>query len=154
MLMPMLWSNNNLFDEMDDFFNDRIFGDLMGQNYGSGAFENMAGLMKTDVIEKDNSYQLEAELPGFNKEDINIDLQNDILTITASHNENNDEKDKDGKYIRKERRTSSYKRSFRVEGLKAEDILAQYKNGVLSVNIPKKEAIPEKEEKIKIEVKD
>ena len=110
--------------------------------------------MRTDVIEKDNCYQLEAELPGFNKEDIKIDLKNDVLTISASHSENSDEKDNNGKYIRRERRTSSYQRSFRVNDLKAEDIIAQYRNGVLTVNIPKKEAIPEKEEVSRIEVKD
>ena len=117
-------------------------------------FESSTGLMRTDVIEKDNCYQLEAELPGFNKEDIKIDLKNDTLTISASHNENKDEKDENGKYIRRERRSSSYQRSFHVEGLKPEDIIAQYRNGVLTVNLPKKEAIPEKEEAIQIEVKD
>lgn len=154
MLMPMLWSNNNIWDEMDDLFNDRFFTSLY-DNKGTGSkFENASSLMKTDVIEKDNSYQLEAELPGFNKEDINIDLKNDILTISANHNENKDEKDENGKYIRRERRSSSYQRSFRVDGLKAEDIIAQYKNGVLTVNIPKKEEIPQNQEPIKIEVKD
>jgi hypothetical protein len=78
----------------------------------------------------------------------------DTLTISASHSENNDEKDENGKYIRRERRSSSYQRSFHVEGLKPEDIVAQYKNGVLTVNLPKKETIPEKEEAVRIEVKD
>ena len=154
MLMPMLWSNNNLFDEMDDFFGGRLFSDLYDTGLIEKNFEPASGLMKTDVIEKDNSYQLEAELPGFNKEDINIDLKNDVLTISASHNENKDEKDEHGKFIRRERRSSSYQRSFRTPGLKAEDIIAQYKNGVLTVSIPKKEEIPEKEEAVKIEVKD
>ena len=154
MLMPMLWSNNNIWDEMDDLFNDRFFTSLYDNNRTGSKFENASSLMKTDVIEKDNSYQLEAELPGFNKEDINIDLKNDILTISANHNENKDEKDENGKYIRRERRSSSYQRSFRVDGLKAEDIIAQYKNGVLTVNIPKKEEIPQNHEPIKIEVKD
>ena len=154
MLMPMLWSNNNLFDEMDDFFGGRLFSDLCDSGLIEKSFEPASGLMKTDVIEKDNSYQLEAELPGFNKEDINIDLKNEVLTISASHNENKDEKDDNGKYIRRERRSSSYQRSFRTPGLKPEDIIAQYKNGVLTVSIPKKEAIPEKEEAVKIEVKD
>ncbi len=154
MLMPMLWSNNNLFDEMDDFINNRFFGDLCDTGLIERNFEPASGLMKTDVIEKENGYQLEAELPGFNKEDINIDLKNEVLTISASHNENKDEKDENGKYIRRERRSSSYQRSFRTPGLKPEDIIAQYKNGVLTVSIPKKEAIPEKEEAVKIEVKD
>ena len=153
MLMPMLWSNNNIFDDMDNFFNDSFWNGACRADEG---MKDQAGhsLMKTDVIEKDNCYQLEAELPGFNKEDIKIDLKNDLLTISASHSENNDEKDNNGKYIRRERRTSSYQRSFRVHDLKAEDIIAQYRNGVLTVNIPKKEALPEKEEAIRIEVKD
>ncbi len=153
MLMPMLWSNNDIFDEMDNIFGDRFWNGMCEANR-SGQTENKTSLMKTDVIEKDNCYELEAELPGFNKEDITIDLKNDLLTISATHSENNDEKDKEGKYIRRERRSSSYQRSFRVEGLKPEDIIAQYRNGVLTVNIPKKEALPEKEEATKIEVKD
>jgi len=154
MLMPMLWSNNDIFDEMDNFFNDGFFGGSCGAPQAAKQFDSMSGLMRTDVIEKENAYQLEAELPGFNKEDISIDLKNDTLTISASHTDNNDEKDSDGKYIRRERRSSSYQRSFHVEGLKPEDIIAQYKNGILTVNLPKKEAIPEKEETFKIEVKD
>jgi HSP20 family molecular chaperone IbpA len=149
----MLWSNNDIFDEMDNFFGDRFWNGMCDANC-TAQTENKASLMKTDVIEKDNCYELEAELPGFNKEDITIDLKNDLLTISATHHENNDEKDKEGKYIRRERRSSSYQRSFRVEGLKPEDIIAQYRNGVLTVNIPKKEAIPEKEEATRIEVKD
>ena len=154
MLMPMLWSNNNLFDEMDNFLNDNFWNGMCRTGNSNQDTEERASLMKTDVIEKENCYQLEAELPGFNNEDIKIDLKNDILTISASHSENNEEKDNNGKYIRRERRTSSYQRSFRVNDLKAEDIIAQYRNGVLTVNIPKKEAIPEKEEVTRIEVKD
>ena len=154
MLMPMLWSNNDIFDDMDNFFNDGFFGGRTLMPRDTKSLESTSGLMRTDVIEKDNCYQLEAELPGFNKEDIKIDLKNDTLTISASHNENKDEKDENGKYIRRERRSSSYQRSFHVEGLKPEDIIAQYRNGVLTVNLPKKEAIPEKEEAIQIEVKD
>ncbi len=149
--MPMLWSNNDVFDAMDDFFNDGFWG------YNAPAarkLEKGVSLMKTDVIEKEDSYQLEAELPGFNKEDISIDLKDDTLTISASHNENKDEKDDNGRYIRRERRSSSYQRSFHVEGLKPEDIIAQYRNGVLTVHLPKKEAIPQKEEAVRIEVKD
>ncbi len=163
MLMPMLWSNNDIFDEMDDFFNRGFWNwdeNTSCSNNGSCRpataqnSMNAHSLMRTDVIEKDDSYQLEAELPGFNKEDIKIDLQNDLLTISAAHSENNDEKDGEGKYIRRERRSTSYQRSFRVENLKPEDIIAQYRNGVLTVNIPKKEALPEKEEASRIEVKD
>ena len=154
MLMPMLWSNNNLFDEMDNFFNDSFWNGVCRADDAKRNTESFTSLMKTDVIEKDDSYQLEAELPGFNKEDIKIDLKNDLLTISASHSENSEEKDNNGKYIRRERKTSSYQRSFRVQDLKPEDIIAQYRNGILTVNIPKKETLPEKEEVSRIEVKD
>ncbi|SFB95814.1 Hsp20/alpha crystallin family protein [Butyrivibrio sp. YAB3001] len=158
MLMPMLWSNNDIFDEMDDLFGRGFFNwndsDVCRNGHTGNNTACGTNLMRTDVIEKDNCYQLEAELPGFNKEDISIDLKNDILTISATHSDNKDEKDNEGKYIRRERRSSSYQRSFHVEGLKPDDIIAQYRNGVLTVSIPKKEALPEKEEVTRIEVKD
>ena len=155
MLMPMLWSNNNdMFDEMDRFFNGMFGEDNKALGHCNRFPENVSNLMKTDVIEKENGYQLEAELPGFNKEDIKLDLKDDVLTISASHNENKDEKDENGRYIRRERRSSSYQRSFRVDGLKPEDIIAQYRNGILTVNIPKKEEVPQKDEPVRIEVKD
>ena len=151
MLMPMLWKSNkddemnlmNPFAEMD-----KMFDDFWGNDLGS------AGSMRTDVIDDGKNYKLEADLPGFNREDIHVDLKNDMLTISAAHDENKDEKDKNGKYIRRERRSASYQRSFRVENLNTEDINAQYRNGVLTVTFPKKEAIPEKEDARRIEVKD
>ena len=154
MLMPMIWSNNDIFDEMDNIFNDGFFGTGYRAPRTDKHLDSTMSTMRTDVIEKEDSYQLEAELPGFNKEDIKVDLKNDTLTISASHNENKDEKDENGKYIRRERRSSSYQRSFHVEGLKPEDISAQYKNGVLTVHLPKKEALPKKDEAVRIEVKD
>ncbi|WP_026517185.1 Hsp20/alpha crystallin family protein [Butyrivibrio sp. MC2021] len=153
MLMPMLWSNGDVFDEMDNFFNG-MFGEESPYRNCNRQFENMTSLMKTDVIEKENGYELQAELPGFNKEDIKIDLKDDVLTISAAHTDNKDEKDENGKYIRRERRSSSYQRSFRVEGLKPEDIIAQYRNGVLTVDLPKKQLEQKKDEPIRIEVKD
>lgn len=153
MLMPMLWSNGDVFDEMDNFFNG-MFGEERPYRSCNRQFENMTSLMKTDVIEKENGYELQAELPGFNKEDIKIDLKDDVLTISAAHTDNKDEKDENGKYIRRERRSSSYQRSFRVEGLKPEDIIAQYRNGVLTVDLPKKQLEQKKDEPIRIEVKD
>ena len=153
MLMPMLWSNGEVFDEMDNFFNG-MFGEESPYRNCNRQFENMTSLMKTDVIEKENGYELQAELPGFNKEDIKIDLKDDVLTISAAHTDNKDEKDENGKYIRRERRSSSYQRSFRVEGLKPEDIIAQYRNGVLTVDLPKKQLEQKKDEPIRIEVKD
>ena len=111
-------------------------------------------LMKTDIKETEGGFDLAIELPGYTKEDVQAELKDGYMTITATKKDEKDEKDDNGKYIRRERRSSSYQRSFRTPGLKPEDIIAQYKNGVLTVNIPKKEAIPEKEEAVKIEVKD
>ena len=90
-------------------------------------------------------------MPGFRKEDINIDLKNDLLTISASHNEEKEEEDKN-KYIRKERYYSSYSRSFRVNNIEADDIDASYNNGILEVRFPKKE-LEAKESVQRIEVK-
>lgn len=131
----------DMFDEMmPDFWN------------GDTGLEKSFSGFSTDVSEKDGSYILEAELPGFNKEDINIDLKNDILTISAQHSDEKKEEDKDTNYIRKERHFSSYSRSFRVENVTSEDINASYENGILTVKFPKRDALPEKEVK-KIEVK-
>lgn len=149
MLMPMLWRKDNdnydvmnPFDEMDHMLND-FWGDSFNSDNG----------LKTDVIDEGDKYRLEADLPGFDKSDIGIELQNDMLTISASHNENKDEKDKNGKYVRRERRSSSYTRSFKAEGLKPEDIDAKYENGVLSITVPKKQALPKEEDIKKIEIK-
>ena len=148
MLMPMLW-RNDLDDIMDPFDMwdreaDSFFGnDLMH-------FDTM----KTDVIEEDNDYKLKADLPGFNKEDIGIDLKGGVLTIKASHKENNDEKDSKGKYVRKERREMSYYRSFTVgDDMKPEDINAAYENGVLTVILPKKQLEQKNEDVKRIEIK-
>lgn len=148
MLMPMLWSND--FDEVMDPFDmwdcatDRFFGNDLMQ------FDTM----KTDVIEEDSDYKLKADLPGFNKEDIAVDLKSGVLTISATHKENNDEKDSKGKYVRRERREMSYHRSFSVgDDMKPEDINASYDNGVLTVTLPKKEIEQKNEDVKRIEVK-
>lgn len=119
--------------------------------FDNGDLENSFAGFKTDVMEKDGNYVLEAELPGFNKEDINVDLKDNILTISASHKEEKNEEDKETRYIRKERHSTSYSRSFRVANVTHEDIKAAYNNGVLEVTFPKRDALPEKETK-KIEI--
>lgn len=130
-----------MFDEMLPGF----WGD------GNDLEKSFAGF-NTDVSEKDGNYVLEAELPGFDKKDIHLDLKNDILTISAQHSEDKKEEDKGTKYIRKERRFSSYSRSFNVENIAPEDIDATYENGVLTVRFPKRDQLPEKGEK-QIEIK-
>ena len=81
---------------------------------------------------------MESELPGFNKEDITVDISGTSLTLKAEHSENNDEKDKNGKYIRRERSYGSYQRSFDITGIDADNIHADYRNGVLIMTLPKK----------------
>lgn len=150
MLMPMLWNGKNEMMDWTDPFDamDRAFSNFWGDSLET------TKAMKIDVIEQDNAYRLEAELPGFNKEDIHVDMKNGALTISASHEDKKDEQDQNGRYIRRERKYSSYQRSFRVaENLQPEDIDAKYENGVLTLIVPKKEVIPQQEETKKIEVK-
>ena len=133
------------FDDFDEMF-DNTFKNFWGNNE-LATFD----AFKTDVIDQGDSYLLQAELPGFDKSDINIDLKDDLLTISATHKEEKDEKEKH-KYIRKERYYSSYSRSFRVNDIEASDIDASYNNGILEVRFPKKE-LAAKEDVKKIEVK-
>ena len=138
MLMPSILSN----DFMDDFFSvPRVTG--FGRHFNN----DFARMMTTDVKESDTGYQLDMNLPGFAKEDIKAELKDGYLTIQAESTNSNDEKDENGNYIRRERYTGSCSRSFYVgDAVTQEDIHASFKDGVLSLNIPKKDAIPEKEE--------
>ena len=101
---------------------------------------------RTDVTDTGDAYKLEAELPGFKKEDVKLDLQNGYLTITANRSEDLDEKDNEGRYIRQERCTGSCARSFYVgENLKPTDVAAKFENGILELKLPKADKqIPEK----------
>ena len=143
-----------IFTRNNNFWRDPFeeFGYFFAAFFDNGDLEKAFPGFKTDVMEKDGNYVLQADLPGFNKEDIHVDLKDDILTISASHKEEKKEEDKNTRYIRKERRTSSYSRSFRVANVTHEDINASYNNGVLEVTFPKREAMPEKEAQ-KIEIK-
>ena len=103
---------------------------------------------RTDISETADGYKLEADLPGFRKEDIHIDIDDDILSIQAEHKDSNDEKDDKGDYIRRERYTGSCQRSFYVgEDVTEEDIKAEFKHGILKLFVPKKEAKPAVEQK-------
>ena len=136
-----------LFENQSPFFTDHFFNSAWDHFFKDPEF--FEGF-HTDLIEKDNQYVLESELPGFNKEDISIDLNNEILTISAEHKEESPENEK-GKYLRRERNYRSYRRSFRVPNITAEEIDASYKNGVLELKFPKKSL--EEQEIKKIEVK-
>lgn len=97
-----------------------------------------AQIMKTDIHEKDNNYEIEIELPGYAKEDIKADLKDGYLTITAHKNETKEEKDAKGNCIHKERYTGTCNRSFYVgDAITQEDIKAAFKDGVLRLQLPK-----------------
>ncbi|HJA92179.1 MAG TPA: Hsp20/alpha crystallin family protein [Candidatus Eisenbergiella merdipullorum] len=129
---------------LPSIFGEDLFDDWMDFPFRTRTSTN---LMKTDVKETDNSYELDIDMPGFEKGDIKAELKNGYLTISASSSKNNDEKDKDGKYIRKERYSGSCSRSFYVgDDVKQEDIKAKFENGILKVSVPKKEEKPAVEE--------
>ena len=121
---------------MDFPFEDDFFG-KRNPLYGKKA-KNM---MKTDVKEHETGYEVDIDLPGFKKDELNLDLTDGYLTISASKGLDKDEEDKKGKYIRKERYAGSMSRSFYVgDGITEDDIKAKYENGILKLSIPKKEA--------------
>ena len=129
MLMPTVFGR----DFLDEVFEPRFSG--------MGYWKN--DLMKTDVKEKDDGYELEMDLPGVGKEDLKAELSEGYLTITATTKKNEEEKDKHGKYIRRERYSGTSSRSFYVgEGVTEEDIKAKFENGTLKLFVPKKEAKP------------
>ena len=142
MLMPSIF-NDNVFDDFFDFpfYDDRAEKKLYGHH--------AANLMKTDIQEHDDGYTLEMDLPGFKKDEIQIELNNGYMTIRAAKGLDEDEKDKkSGKYIRRERYTGSCQRSFYVgEDVTEEDIKAEFKHGILKLFVPKKEAKPAVEQK-------
>ena len=125
-LMPFERKNRNLANYFDafekTFFND---------------FPAMFPEMRTDIQDKGDHYLLQADLPGFNKEDIHINLNGNTLTITAEHNDEKEKKDKDRSFICRERKYGSYARSYDVSGINAQNISAAYNNGVLELQLPK-----------------
>lgn len=118
----------------------RAFDELERSFFDSSA---MVSAFKTDVTDTGDAYKLEAELPGFKKEDIKLDVENDCLTISAERKLDNDEKDKKDNFIKRERFYGSYRRSFDVSGINVDGIEAEYTDGVLILNMPKKvETVP------------
>ena len=134
-------------DLFDDFFNDP-FG-MMNVSEGRSPLygKHAKNLMKTDIREKEDGYELAVDLPGFKKDEIHLELNNGYLTISTEKSLVRDDENKHGKMLRQERYSGVMQRSFFVgEHLTEEDIKASYENGVLHVMIPKKEArkVPEK----------
>ena len=134
----MLVPRKSSFDLFDDFFDDEFFNNRKGKD-----------LMKTDIIEKKDKYVLNIDLPGYEKDNINISLNNGYLNITAKIESDNDESDSDNRILRRERFYGEASRSFYLgEEIKEEDIEAEFKNGILIIDIPKKE-LEDKKDTIK-----
>lgn len=136
-LIPRMMPNKFYLDDMFDDF----FPTIKSSDFGS---------MKCDIYEKNNIYHLEMDIPGFTKEDVNIEIDdNDYLTIIAEKNNEKNEENKN--YIRKERSYGKYQRSFYIGGVDKEQINATFDNGILKIIMPKKHE--EKVTKRKIEIK-
>ena len=134
-MLPSIF-RDNLFDDMFDFDFDKEFNRMMRPLYGKHA-QNM---MKTDVRETDNSYELDIDLPGFKKDEISVQLDNGYLSISASKGLDKNEEKKDGKYIRRERYAGAMNRTFYVgDNLTQQDIQAKFEDGILKISVPKKD---------------
>ncbi len=135
MLMSGIFGEN-LFDDFWGFPTQRELANLDKRLYG----KHSDLLMKTDVQENETDYELEIDLPGFKKDQINVKLEDGYMTISAAKGHDVDKKDKHGKIIRQERYSGAMQRSFYVgESVKVEDVKAKFEDGVLKLTIPKKE---------------
>ena len=132
-MLPSMFGES-LFDDFfdDDFMRFPVWG---GRNplYGKHA----KNLMKTDVRETENTYEVDVDLPGFKKDEISVDLKDGYLTINAAKGLDKDEKDKEGRYIRQERYAGSCSRSFYVGDVEPDDVSAKYEDGILKLSMPK-----------------
>ena len=128
---------------------------LLGEMFADPFFtEHESKIMKTDIKEKTDKYLIGIELPGYQKENIKIDVEDGYLTVHAEINSDNEEKE-EGKFVRRERYVGSCSRSFYVGNeVKSEDIKASFKNGILKIEVPKKEYKKELPEKKYIEIED
>ena len=135
-MLPSIF-RDNLFDDMFDFDDfDKEFNRMMRPLYGKHA-QNM---MKTDVRETDNSYELDIDLPGFKKDEIKVELDNGYLSISAAKGLDKDEEKKDGKYIRRERYAGAMNRTFYVgDNLTQQDIQAKFEDGILKISVQNKD---------------
>ena len=132
-MLPSIFGEN-LFD---DFFSDP-FGMMIPQGRDPLYGKHAKNLMKTDVRETESTYELDVDLPGFTKDEVNVELKNGYLTIQAAKGLDKDQSDKKGKYIRQERYAGACSRTFYVgEGVEPEDVTAKFENGILQLSIPK-----------------
>ena len=132
MLMPSIFGENLFNDDWMNFGFPEVEKALYGKN--------AQNVMKTDVKETEEGYEVDIDLPGFKKDEISAQLDNGYLTISASKGLDKEEKDKQGKYIRRERFSGAMSRSFYVgDGITQEDIKAKYEDGILRLSVPKKD---------------
>ena len=136
------FGRNNSLSNFFDNFDRHFFGGMNTPDFTS---------FRTDIREDGDHYVLDADLPGFDREDIHLELQGDVLTITAQHNDEKEDKDEEGKYLCRERSTSSFTRSFDVSGIDTSAISASYNDGVLTLNLPKRPELVPENRKIAIE---
>ena len=137
-MLPSIFSEN-LFD---DFFNDN-FGMFPVWNERNPLYgKRTKNLMKTDVRETEDSYELDIDLPGFKKDEVTVDLKDGCLTISAAKGLDKEEQDKKGRYIRQERYASACSRSFYVGDVEPKDVSAKFEDGILRISMPKE---PKKE---------
>lgn len=136
----------NPFRELEDFERN-FFSSPFGSFFGT---QDLAEF-KTDVTDEGDHYLLEADLPGFDKKDIRLDINGDTLTVSAERHSKVEEKDKKDKIIRVERSYGSYSRQFDISGVDADNIKAKYDNGVLKLTLPKKEKMLPEGRRLEIE---
>lgn len=133
-MLPSIFGEN-LFD---DFFTDPFGMMVMPQRYDPLYGKHSKNLMKTDVRETEDSYELDVDLPGFKKDEVNVELKNGYLTIQAAKGLDKEEQDKKGKYIRQERYAGACSRSFYVgEDVEPEEVSAKFEDGILTISVPK-----------------
>lgn len=143
--------NDTMFS---DLFDDPFFEGWRNMDRAAACDPNMsAGMMSTDVRETDKGYMVDIDMPGFKKDDISLDLQNGYLTVSAHRNSSHEDKDDNGRWLRRERYAGSCSRSFYVgEDVKDSDIHASYKDGILCLEMPKPEAQQQVETKHQIAI--
>lgn len=139
-MLPFERNDNNFFDAFDNF-ERKFFGNTSAT----------LPAFRTDIRDAGNRFILEAELPGFTKEEIKLDLKDGILTISAAHSESKEEQDGKGQYIRRERRYGSFSRSFDITGIDESGITASYNNGILELSLPKAVPVVPEAKRIAIE---
>ncbi len=138
-----LQSGQDGFGSLFDIFNEPFFNDFPMTSATAAKF-------KVDVKDNGKNYELTAELPGMSKENISLDYTNNYLTISAQRDDEKNESDDKGNYIRRERHFGSMSRSFYIDGIDETKISAEFKNGVLKVDLPKAEQEVQKVKQIAI----